>query len=76
MKALLKKGLCVTINSDDPSYFGGYLEKNFLETQKALGLTRRDIAQLCANSFEASFLPAETKAAYLKQISEIAGLSG
>ena len=60
---LLKAGLCVTINSDDPAYFGGYIEENFAAVQQAFALERPDLYQLARNSFEASFLePGETKA--------------
>lgn len=56
LRRLLSRGLCVTINSDDPAYFGGYLTENFLGAQRALGLTGDEIHQLARNSFEASFL--------------------
>ncbi|MDP8269190.1 MAG: adenosine deaminase, partial [Candidatus Tenebribacter davisii] len=56
LKIMLDKGLFVTINSDDPAYFGGYLNENYIEIQKALNLTKKDIIQLAANSFKASFL--------------------
>jgi adenosine deaminase len=56
LRRLLERGLCVTINSDDPAYFGGYVNENFLGAQRALGLTREEIGQLARNSFEASFL--------------------
>lgn len=55
--ALLDAGLCVTINSDDPAYFGGYIGENFLQTQQALGLSSAQLQQLARNSFTASFLP-------------------
>ncbi len=61
IKQLLQRGLCVTINSDDPAYFGGYLTENILATQRALDLTREDIVQLVTNSVEASFLPDDRK---------------
>ena len=61
IKQLLQRGLCVTINSDDPAYFGGYLTENFLATQRALDLTSEDIVQLVRNSVEASFLPDDRK---------------
>jgi len=57
LKRLLDRGLCVTLNSDDPAYFGGYIEENFLAAQGALHLTRADLVQLARNSFLASFLP-------------------
>jgi adenosine deaminase len=56
LKALLDAGLCATINSDDPAYFGGYVEENYAAVQKALGLGREDLQRLARNSFEASFL--------------------
>lgn len=56
LRRLLGRGLCVTINSDDPAYFGGYLNENFWGAQRALGLTSNEIYQLARNSFEASFL--------------------
>jgi len=61
LKKLLNLGLCVTVNSDDPAYFGGYLTENFLAAQQALGLTRHDIYALARNAFEASFLSADDK---------------
>jgi len=54
--ALLDAGLCVTINSDDPAYFGGYMNENFVQTFAATGLTAQQAYQLAANSFEASFI--------------------
>jgi adenosine deaminase len=56
LKKMLDLGVCVTINSDDPAYFGGYMNQNFLETAEALDLSREDIVALARNSFEASFL--------------------
>jgi len=56
LKRLLNLGLCVTVNSDDPAYFGGYVEENFLAAQQALGLTRDDIYRLAKNSIQATFL--------------------
>jgi adenine deaminase len=66
--ALLKQGLCVTLNSDDPAYFGGYLNQNFVETFAGLALNARDAWQLAANSFEASFVPPEQKALWVQQL--------
>ena len=51
----------MTVNSDDPAYFGGYLNENYLAVERALGLTTEELAQLARNSFEASFLPAPRK---------------
>jgi adenosine deaminase len=59
---LLDAGLCATVNSDDPAYFGGYMNQNFVETFAALpSLTARHAYQLAANSFEASFAPVADK---------------
>jgi len=55
-KRLLDLGLCVTINSDDPAYFGGYLTENYRATQEALDLSRDELYQATRNSFEATFL--------------------
>ena len=68
LRTMLAKGLRATINSDDPAYFGGYLNKNYNETQKALNLTREEIITLAKNSFEGSFLSDAEKR---KQISAI-----
>ena len=56
LKRLLDRGLCVTVNSDDPAYFGGYVLENYLAVQRGLGLSYADLALLAHNSFEASFL--------------------
>jgi adenosine deaminase len=71
LKVLIDRGLLVTINADDPSYFGGYLNDNYIQTQKALNLTRDEIAQLAINSFKASFLPQDKKDNFIQQISKI-----
>lgn len=70
MAALLDAGLCVTVNSDDPAYFGGYLNQNFLETFNALPDLDADHAvQLALNSFEASFVPEDRKARWRADLS-------
>jgi len=66
LRDLLARGLRVTINSDDPAYFGGYVVENFLAVHRALGLTTAEVRQLAANSFGASFLSAEEKARILQ----------
>jgi len=58
LKRLLDRGLCVTVNSDDPAYFGGYVLENYLAVQQGLGLSRQDLVRLARNSIQASFLPA------------------
>jgi adenosine deaminase len=72
LKRLLNRGLRVTLNSDDPAYFGGYLLENFVATQQALDLSRDDIVYLARNSFAASFLPEEQKQTWLLRIDEYA----
>lgn len=68
IKELLDKGLLVTVNSDDPAYFGGYLNNNYIEIQKGLNLTRDDLIKLAKNSFMASFLPPDEIEQYLNEI--------
>jgi adenosine deaminase len=68
LKKLLDAGLCVTVNSDDPAYLGGYLTENFLASQKALGLTQNDIYTLAKNSFEASFLSSKEKQMLIEEL--------
>ncbi len=68
LKKMLDKGLRVMVNSDDPAYFGGYLNKNLIETSKALDLNLQDIKKLIKNSFESSFLDEEKKKKWLKKI--------
>ncbi len=68
MKKLLDAGLCATVNSDDPAYFGGYLNANFVQTVEALNLSRDDVITLARNSFEASFIDATTRAKYLARV--------
>lgn len=53
---MMRQGLFVTVNSDDPAYFGGYLNENYRTVQEALGLSRDDLTAIARNSFEASFL--------------------
>lgn len=62
---LLDAGLCVTVNSDDPAYFGGYVNDNFVQTFEATGLNAHQAWQLAANSFEASWVSPETKRHYV-----------
>ena len=68
IKSLLDAGLAVTINSDDPAYFGGYMNENWLQTFAATGLTAAHAWQLAANSFEASFIDAAAKKAYKERL--------
>ncbi len=70
LKALLGHGLKVTINSDDPAYFGGYINQNFLATFAALPLGGNEAYTLARNSIEASFVPAEQQAEWLRLLDE------
>ena len=67
-RELLDRGLLVTINSDDPSYFGGYVADNYIGTADALGLTAEQMIQVARNSFVASFLPAAERQQHLDAI--------
>ncbi len=71
LKELLQAGLCVTINSDDPAYFGGYIGENFLQSQRALNLSADDIYALAKNAFTASFLSNEDKVRYIAELDAI-----
>lgn len=67
LKALLDKGVAVTVNSDDPAYFGGYVNANYLATIEALKLTDAEVYTIIRNSFEAAFVtPAERDALIAK----------
>jgi adenosine deaminase len=67
---LLDAGIVATVNSDDPAYFGGYLNSNFTETFAALGLKAAQAYTLARNSFEASFIEPAAKQAYIRQLDE------
>jgi len=68
LKKMLNKGLMVMVNSDDPAYFGGYINKNLIECQKALNLSMEEVKALIINSFNSSFLKEEKKQEWIKQI--------
>ncbi len=68
LKRMLDLGLCVAVNSDDPAYFGGYIEENFQALQTALGLDGRDIVKLARNAFQTSFLSPTQKKRYLDEL--------
>lgn len=69
--SLLDEGLLVMVNSDDPSYFGGYLNENFIAIANALPLTEKTLAELIKNSFKASFLPVEQKRLWCEQVDSL-----
>ena len=68
LKKMLDLGLKATVNSDDPAYFGGQVNKNFVEIQKALNLSKSDIYELAKNSFNYSLLPKAEKENYLNEL--------
>lgn len=70
MSELLSTDLCITINSDDPAYFGGYINQNYLWLIQNLGLSSQRIMELHANSFKASFLSQEAKAEHCKVLNK------
>jgi adenosine deaminase len=72
LKRMLAAGLRATVNSDDPAYFGGYLDANFRETALALSLTKTELAELARNSFQASWLSASEKERRLAEIDALA----
>lgn len=67
---MLDKGILATIHSDDPAYFGGYMNANYIATAKALDLSKEQVAQLAKNSFIASWLPEKEKEEHLKSIDD------
>jgi len=68
LKKMMELGLKPTINSDDPAYFGGQVNQNYIEIQKALNLTKSDLYQLASNSFQYSLLEEKDKVKYLQNL--------
>lgn len=68
---LLDKGIAATVHSDDPAYFGGYINENFTQTFAALGLNAQHAYTLARNSFEASFIDAPLRQRYVQQLDEV-----
>lgn len=68
LRQLLDAGLCATVNSDDPAYFGGYVNENFLQTFAATGLDAQHAYQLARNSFEGSFASPAQKKDYIERL--------
>ena len=75
LRKLLDAGLKATVNSDDPAYFGGYVEENLSQTQKALDLSKAELIQLERNAFEATFLDAPEKKKLLEELAKYAASS-
>ena len=70
VRKMLDKGILATIHSDDPAYFGGYMNENYYETAKALNLDKNQLMQLAINGFEASWLSSEAKEKHILQVKE------
>jgi adenine deaminase len=68
LKKMMDLGLKVTINSDDPAYFGGQVNQNYIEIQSALNLTKEDLYTLAKNSFQYSLLSEDLKTQYLNSL--------
>jgi adenosine deaminase len=67
--AMLKQGMRVTVNSDDPAYFPGYMTENLLQVQKDVDLGKPELLQLASNAFESAWLPRATRDRYLSELS-------
>ena len=63
-------GIRVTVNSDDPTYFGGFLNDNFIALSESLDVSEEHVKALAKNSFIASFLPEDKKRQYINQIDD------
>lgn len=68
LREMMARNLKVTVNSDDPAYFGGYLNENYRAVQAALGLSEAALGRLACNAFEASFLPEPKKKALIAEV--------
>jgi len=68
LKKMMDLGLKVTINSDDPAYFGGQVNQNYIEIQEALDLTKQELYELAKNSFQYSLLDKDTKQVFLEEL--------
>lgn len=75
LKQLLNLGICATVNSDDPSYFGGYINENYQAAQTALDLSKQELYQLAKNSVRASFLSPEKKHELIAELEEYCQVS-
>lgn len=71
IKQLLDYGLNVTVNSDDPAYFRGYMNQNFFNLVDNIALTKEDIVKLVKNSFNSSFIDEKLKEEYIKRVDEV-----
>ena len=76
LRRMLDLGLKATVNSDDPAYFGGYINENYFAVAEALDLTEAHLYSLARNSFEASFIGEDQKATYIAKLDEFAASNG
>jgi len=65
---MLRQGIRVTLNSDDPAYFGGYVNENYRQLTAAVGLTREQVTLMAKNSFAGSFLSDAEKARHIAEV--------
>ena len=70
LKKMLNSGLLIMVNSDDPAYFGGYINQNLIECQKALNLSMDEVKTLIINSFKSSFLEETKKKEWIKKFNK------
>ena len=70
IRKLHEAGLCITVNSDDPPYFGGYINQNYAAIQAALGLGDDDLWQMARNSFASAFMSEELRGRYLSELDD------
>jgi adenosine deaminase len=68
LRTMLEQGLCGTVNSDDPAYFGGYINENYRAVREALDLTEKHLVIIARNSFQASFLGEAAKTALIRKV--------
>ncbi len=76
LAAMLDHGLCATVNSDDPAYFGGYVGENFAAVASALSLDDGALLELARNSFRASFLDEAAKSRHLAELDAVGSTAG
>jgi adenosine deaminase len=70
---MLQAGMRVTVNSDDPAYFPGYMNENLIRVQEEVDLGKAGIVQLAENAFESAWLPRATKDHYIAELKAYAG---
>jgi adenosine deaminase len=70
VRKLHEAGVCITINSDDPSYFSGYINDNYAAIQAALGLSNDDLWQMARNSFNGAFMTDHLRRHYLSELDD------